>query len=254
MSEVRTFRREIKQREAELSKARARQERVVAERAARKAGSRRSCSSGSSSSPPSRARSRSSRPRSAARQLASRRRPARACRGAAGGTAAAATRLRRRAHERRARPGPAAGEVRRRRRDRDAVPRHPVPVGRVVAPAASTAPGSSTYVFSPDRRLAAALGSQYGVGVGRLPLRARRRATSSSSDGLGHVGIYIGGGQFIHSPHTGDVVKISSLTGYYASAWYGARRVLLSPPARGNTPGRGLLASRTSPMPLVGRS
>ena len=29
-------------------------------------------------------------------------------------------------------------------------------------------------------------------------------------DGLGHVGIYIGGGQFIHSPHTGDVVKISS--------------------------------------------
>ena len=30
-------------------------------------------------------------------------------------------------------------------------------------------------------------------------------------DGLGHVGIYIGGGQFIHAPHTGDVVKISSL-------------------------------------------
>jgi len=30
-------------------------------------------------------------------------------------------------------------------------------------------------------------------------------------DGLGHVGMYIGGGQFIHAPHTGDVVKISSL-------------------------------------------
>jgi len=27
----------------------------------------------------------------------------------------------------------------------------------------------------------------------------------------GHVGIYIGNGQFIHAPHTGDVVKISSL-------------------------------------------
>ena len=27
-------------------------------------------------------------------------------------------------------------------------------------------------------------------------------------DGLGHNGIYIGGGQFVHSPHTGDVVKI----------------------------------------------
>jgi cell wall-associated NlpC family hydrolase len=43
--------------------------------------------------------------------------------------------------------------------------------------------------------------------------------------GLGHMGIYIGGGQFIHAPHTGDVVKISSLSGYYAAAYYGARRV-----------------------------
>ena len=44
-------------------------------------------------------------------------------------------------------------------------------------------------------------------------------------DGLGHVGIYIGGGQFIHAPHTGDVVKISSLSGYYSSAFYTARRI-----------------------------
>ncbi|MBA3736055.1 MAG: C40 family peptidase [Actinobacteria bacterium] len=43
--------------------------------------------------------------------------------------------------------------------------------------------------------------------------------------GLGHMGIYIGGGQFIHAPHTGDVVKISSLSGYYSSAYMGARRV-----------------------------
>lgn len=43
---------------------------------------------------------------------------------------------------------------------------------------------------------------------------------------LGHNGIYIGGNQFIHSPHTGDVVKISSITGYYSSGWVGARRVL----------------------------
>jgi peptidoglycan DL-endopeptidase CwlO len=44
-------------------------------------------------------------------------------------------------------------------------------------------------------------------------------------DGLGHVGIYIGNGQFVHAPHTGTVVQISSLSGYYASALVGARRV-----------------------------
>ena len=45
-------------------------------------------------------------------------------------------------------------------------------------------------------------------------------------NGLGHNGIYIGGGQFIHSPHTGDVVKISSLgDSWYASTYVGARRL-----------------------------
>ena len=44
-------------------------------------------------------------------------------------------------------------------------------------------------------------------------------------DGLGHVGIYVGGGSFIHSPHTGDVVKISSISGWYASTFVGARRL-----------------------------
>jgi cell wall-associated NlpC family hydrolase len=45
-------------------------------------------------------------------------------------------------------------------------------------------------------------------------------------NGLGHMGIYIGGNQFIHSPHTGDVVKISAITGYYSSGYVGARRIL----------------------------
>jgi peptidoglycan DL-endopeptidase CwlO len=44
-------------------------------------------------------------------------------------------------------------------------------------------------------------------------------------DGLGHVGIYVGGGNFIHAPHTGDVVKISSMTGWYAATYVGARRL-----------------------------
>jgi cell wall-associated NlpC family hydrolase len=41
---------------------------------------------------------------------------------------------------------------------------------------------------------------------------------------LGHVGMYIGGGEFIHAPHTGDVVKISPLAGWYQSVYDGARR------------------------------
>ena len=45
-------------------------------------------------------------------------------------------------------------------------------------------------------------------------------------DGLGHVGIYVGGGSFIHAPHTGDVVKISSLSeSWYTDNWVGARRI-----------------------------
>jgi len=46
-------------------------------------------------------------------------------------------------------------------------------------------------------------------------------------DGDGHVGIYIGGGMFVHAPHTGTVVQVSSLdSGWYASSFAGARRIL----------------------------
>jgi cell wall-associated NlpC family hydrolase len=43
--------------------------------------------------------------------------------------------------------------------------------------------------------------------------------------GLGHAGIYIGRGRFVHSPQSGDVVKISRLyEGWYRSTYVGARR------------------------------
>jgi cell wall-associated NlpC family hydrolase len=46
-------------------------------------------------------------------------------------------------------------------------------------------------------------------------------------NGLGHAGIYIGGGQFVHAPHTGDVVKVSGMgDSWYASTYMGARRIL----------------------------
>ena len=45
-------------------------------------------------------------------------------------------------------------------------------------------------------------------------------------NGLGHDGIYIGGNRFVHSPSSGDGVKISAITGYYADRWVGACRVV----------------------------
>ncbi|MGH3133358.1 MAG: NlpC/P60 family protein [Gaiellaceae bacterium] len=63
----------------------------------------------------------------------------------------------------------------------------------------------------------------YGVPVSRDDLQP---ADLVFFNGLGHMGMYIGGGQFIHAPHTGDVVKISSLSdSWYAATWYGARRL-----------------------------
>ena len=64
----------------------------------------------------------------------------------------------------------------------------------------------------------------YGVAVSRDQLQP---GDLVFFDGLGHVGIYIGGDQFIHAPHTGDVVKISSLDeAWYAASYVGARRIL----------------------------
>lgn len=48
----------------------------------------------------------------------------------------------------------------------------------------------------------------------------------SSASSISHVGIYVGNNQFIHSPHTGDVVKFDSLTGSYASRFQGGGRVI----------------------------
>jgi cell wall-associated NlpC family hydrolase len=87
--------------------------------------------------------------------------------------------------------------------------------------------GLTTYVFAqigvslPHH---AASQFNYGTPVSRDDLQP---ADLVFFNGLGHMGMYIGGGQFIHAPHTGDVVKISSIhDSWYASTWVGARRVL----------------------------
>ena len=52
-----------------------------------------------------------------------------------------------------------------------------------------------------------------------------------SSGYVHHVGMYIGDDKFLHAPHTGDVVKISSLNdSYYAHQFAGGRRVDTSMP------------------------
>jgi cell wall-associated NlpC family hydrolase len=85
--------------------------------------------------------------------------------------------------------------------------------------------GFTMYVFSqvgvslPHN---AAMQYGYGSAVSRSELQP---GDLVFFNGLGHVGIYIGGNQFVHSPHTGDVVKVSSITGWYESTWYGARRL-----------------------------
>ena len=64
---------------------------------------------------------------------------------------------------------------------------------------------------------------QYGHGrrVSRGALRAGDLVFFS---GLGHVGIYAGGGKFIHAPRRGTTVRWSRLSSH--GSYYGARRLL----------------------------
>ena len=43
---------------------------------------------------------------------------------------------------------------------------------------------------------------------------------------VSHVGIYIGNNKFMHSPKTGDVIKISELTGYYKEKFVTGKRII----------------------------
>jgi cell wall-associated NlpC family hydrolase len=48
---------------------------------------------------------------------------------------------------------------------------------------------------------------------------------ADSSGYIHHMGLYIGDGKMVHSPHTGDVIKISDITtGYYLRQFAGGRR------------------------------
>ncbi|GAA0737776.1 NlpC/P60 family protein [Clostridium oceanicum] len=77
--------------------------------------------------------------------------------------------------------------------------------------------------------------AHFGVGLPRVASAQQGVGTSVPKSQLqpgdlvffnspaSHVGIYVGGGQYIHAPRTGDVVKISPLG--YRSDYSGAKRV-----------------------------
>jgi len=70
---------------------------------------------------------------------------------------------------------------------------------------------------------------QFNVGmhVGRAQLEPGDLVFFQDSTGyIHHMGMYVGGGKFLHAPHTGDVVKISNLSEpYYTQQFAGGRRV-----------------------------
>jgi cell wall-associated NlpC family hydrolase len=68
-------------------------------------------------------------------------------------------------------------------------------------------------------------GGQFALGR-RVSRAGLRPGDLVFFDGLGHVGIYLGGGRFIHAPHTGTRVSIDSLSGWYSARFDGARRLL----------------------------
>jgi cell wall-associated NlpC family hydrolase len=66
--------------------------------------------------------------------------------------------------------------------------------------------------------------AQFGRGK-RVARSSLRPGDLVFFDGLGHVGIYVGSGHFIHAPHSGTRVRIETLAGWYSSRFDGARRL-----------------------------
>jgi cell wall-associated NlpC family hydrolase len=66
--------------------------------------------------------------------------------------------------------------------------------------------------------------AQFGRGR-RISRSSLRPGDLVFFDGLGHVGMYVGNGRFIHAPHSGTRVRVETLAGWYGSRFTGARRL-----------------------------
>jgi peptidoglycan DL-endopeptidase CwlO len=84
--------------------------------------------------------------------------------------------------------------------------------------------GLTMYVFAQlGVQLPHYAAAQYGYGS-PVPRDQLQPGDLVFFDGLSHVGIYIGNGQMVHAPETGDVVKITPLSDF-GTSYVGARRV-----------------------------
>jgi len=68
--------------------------------------------------------------------------------------------------------------------------------------------------------------ADFGLGT-RVARGSLRPGDLVFFDGVGHVGMYVGAGRFIHAPHAGTTVRITSLDDpWYRSRYDGARRLV----------------------------
>jgi cell wall-associated NlpC family hydrolase len=67
--------------------------------------------------------------------------------------------------------------------------------------------------------------SQFREGM-RVARRSLKPGDLVFFHGVGHVGIYVGNGRFIHAPHSGTRVRIEPMRGWYSGRYDGARRLI----------------------------
>jgi hypothetical protein len=85
--------------------------------------------------------------------------------------------------------------------------------------------GFTSYVYGRlGVRLPHNAAAQLGVGT-PVPRSLLRPGDLLFFSGLGHVGMYVGSGRMIHSPQSGDVVRIVRLGRDYRGELVGARRI-----------------------------
>jgi peptidoglycan DL-endopeptidase CwlO len=93
-------------------------------------------------------------------------------------------------------------------------------------PAGFDCSGLVSYVYGQlGVQLPHSAAAQYGYGS-PVPRDQLQAGDLVFFDNLNHVGIYIGGDEFVDAPHTGTVVRIDSLSDpWYSSRYVGARRI-----------------------------